>query len=95
MLALTVATLHGLRAVANLVLALAAGAHEGIRAIIDVVTLLAAVATTHGTGVGAFLGEVTLLLADTALSIGTVLRLGALRLVVTGGNLRVRWMQLV
>lgn len=76
-LALAMATLHGLRAVAKLVLSLAAWAHERVWTLIDVVALLATVATTHGTSVRALLGVVALFLADAALARGTVLGLWA------------------
>lgn len=78
---------HGLSAVANLVLAPAAGANEGVGAIIDGVTLLAAVATAC---IRAVAGEVALLLARVALTRETFLgRLGAVCLVVTASILSV------
>lgn len=71
-LTLTVATLHRLRAVANLVLALAAGAHERVGTLIDVVTLLATVATPHRTSIRTLSGKMTLLLADAAFTRETI-----------------------
>lgn len=88
-LTLTVATLHRLRAVANLVLTLAAGAHERVGTLIDVVTLLATVATTHRTSIRALSGKVTLLLADAALTRGTVSRVEAIATVGVEGALEV------
>lgn len=88
-LTFTVATLHRLRTVANLVLALAAGAHERIGTLIDVVALLATVATTHRTSIRALSGKVALLLADAALTRGTVLGLKIIATVDVEGALKV------
>lgn len=82
---------HGLGTVANLVLTLTAGAHEGFGTLVDVVTLLATVTAALRTGVRALLGEVTLLLALVALTRARLGRLGAVGLVVTGSLLLVEF----
>lgn len=74
-LTLAMATLHGLRAIAKFVLALAARAHERVGTLIDVVALLAAVATAHRAGIRALLGEMAFLFANTAFARRSILRL--------------------